>query len=141
MLVELTFKIGEVKQALGITVDASGSPYVVGRTSGALDGGSNNSAAQLYVAGLTNGSEASERVAEREPEPDSRLLADRSEVRVSDRDGRLVYAVAHRALGRHDLAEEAARTLIDGLRAHTAAGTGRSARGFAHRDHDSRVRA
>ncbi|MGZ6059329.1 MAG: SBBP repeat-containing protein, partial [Myxococcaceae bacterium] len=37
---------------LGITVDASGSPYVVGRTSGALDGGGNNSAAQLYVAAL-----------------------------------------------------------------------------------------
>jgi hypothetical protein len=38
--------------ALGITVDSTGVPYVVGSTSGALDGGSNNSATQLFVARL-----------------------------------------------------------------------------------------
>ena len=37
---------------LGITVDAAGIPYVVGRTSGALDGGSNTSATQYFIARL-----------------------------------------------------------------------------------------
>ncbi|HZW90854.1 MAG TPA: hypothetical protein VFF12_17375, partial [Myxococcaceae bacterium] len=41
--------------ATGITSDANGALYVVGATQGPLDGGSNNSATQLFVLRLDPG--------------------------------------------------------------------------------------